>query len=356
MQRLLTCSVALLATSTAISAKDLTVMSWGGAYTVSQTEAYQKPFMAATGTVITSVDADNPAAPIKAQVLAGNVSIDVATVLATDAARLCDEGLLEVLNLNDLPSAPDGTLASEDFIDGALTDCSVASDVYSLVAAYDSSKISGVSSVSDFFDTEKFPGKRALPKNPQGPLEIALLADGVKASDVYDVLSTPEGIDQAFRKLNEIKAQTIWWEAGAQPPQLLADGEVAMALAFNGRIFNAMVQEGKPFEILWDGQIMDLDVFVIPKGAPNLETAWDYVKFATDTQRLAEQTKWISYGPTRKSSLPLVTTTSDGKTEMASHLPTAPENMENVVMANPTFWADNGSNLSERFNIWLTSN
>ena len=356
MRNLLASSAILLASGLAAAAEELTVMSWGGAYTVSQVEAYQKPFMAQTGITINSVDADNPAAPIKAQVLAGNVTIDVATVVATDAARLCDEGLLEVLNLDDLPAAPDGTSAKEDFIEGALTDCSVASDVYSLVLAYDGSKTSGVSSIADFFDLEKFPGKRSLPKNPQGPLEVALLADGVPSEDIYEVLSTPEGVDRAFRKLDEIKAQTIWWEAGAQPPQLLADGEVSMAMAYNGRIFNAIVAEGKPFEILWDGQTMDLDVFVIPKGAPNLAAAWEYVKFATDTQRLADQTKWISYGPTRKSSLPMVSTYSDGVTQMAEHLPTAAENMENVVFANPTFWADNGSSLSERFNVWLASN
>ena len=71
------------------------------------------------------------------------------------------------------------------------------------------------------------------------------------------MLATPEGVDRAFAKLSEpSKEHVVWWEAGAQPPQLLADGEVAMTTAYNGRIFNAVAGEGKPFEIVWDGQIL----------------------------------------------------------------------------------------------------
>lgn len=355
MKRLLTTTALSLSLVTPALSAELNVMSWGGAYTVSQKESYQKPFTEQTGIKINSIDADNPATPIKAQVTAGNVTIDVATVLATDAARLCDEGLLETLNLDDLPAAPDGTAAARDFIPGALTECSVASDVFSFVVAYDDTKTKGVTSVADLFDLEKFPGKRALPKSPQGSLELALLADGVAAADVYKVLATSDGVDRAFKKLGSIKSQTIWWEAGAQPPQLLADGEVVMAVAYNGRIFNASVEEGKPFKILWDGQVMDLDVFVIPKGAPNAQAAWEYVKFATATQQLANQAKWISYGPTRKSSLPLVDTYKDGMTKMAEHLPTAEMNAGNTVMTDPALWVDHGTDLNERFNTWLAA-
>ena len=78
-------------------AGEITVMSWGGAYTKSQVEAYQKPWMAETGHTINSVDADNPATPIKAQVEAGNVTVDVADVEYSDAVRFCDEGLLEII-------------------------------------------------------------------------------------------------------------------------------------------------------------------------------------------------------------------------------------------------------------------
>ena len=82
----------------------------------------------------------------------------------------------------------------------------------------------GRPTIADLFDLQKFPGKRALQKDPFVNLEWALIADGVAIKDVYKVLGTPEGVDRAFKKLDTIKKDVVWWEAGAQPPQLLADG------------------------------------------------------------------------------------------------------------------------------------
>ncbi len=317
---------------------------------------YHKPFTAATGIKINSVDSDNPATPIKAQVEAGNVTVDVADIEFSDAIRLCDEGLLEEIDLLSLPDAPDGTPASEDFVDGALSDCAVANIVWSTVMAYNSSTVSGTpTSIADFFDTTTYPGKRGLRKSAKATLEMALMADGVPAGDVYETMETDEGIDRAFAKLDSIKGDIIWWEAGAQPPQLLADGEVVMSTAYNGRIFNASVAEGQPFEIVWDGQILDFDLFVVPKGAPNKEAAMDFIRFATGTKPLADQASWISYGPARKSSGALVGLYSDGKTEMAPHMPTSEAALSNALSNNFEFWADRGTDLNERFNAWLSN-
>ena len=354
MKKILTLSTALTAVGFAAAAQEVTVMSWGGAYTVSQVEAYHKPFTAETGIKVVSVDADNPATPIKAMVEAGNVTIDVADVEYADAIRLCDEGLLEEIDPSILPAAPDGTPATDDFLPGALTDCAVASIVFSTVFAYDTTKFpEGPTTMADFFDLEGFPGKRGMRKGAKANLEMALMADGVPADEVYALLETDEGVERAFAMLDKIKADTIWWEAGAQPPQLLADGEVVMTTAYNGRIFAAQVAEAKPFAIVWDGQVYEYDLFVIPKGAPNMEAALEFVKFSTDTQRLADQAKWISYGPGRKSSGALVGLYQDGKTEMAPHMPTSAENLTNALASSYEFWVDRDSELNERFNAWL---
>ena len=357
MKKTMILTTALVATGFAASANEINVVSWGGAYTVSQVEAYHKPFEQLTGIKVVSIDADNPATPLKAQVEAGNVSIDLADVELSDAIRLCDEGLLEPIDPAILPPAPDGTPATEDFVDGALQDCAVANIVWGTVIAYDTTKFpeNPPSTLADFFDLEKYPGKRGLLKAAKRSMEMALVADGVPAAEVYDVLGTPEGVDRALAKLDTIKDSVVWWDAGAQPPQLLADGEVVMTNGYNGRFFNAMIAEGKPFEIIWDGQYLDYDLWVIPKGAPNLEGAMEFLKFSTDTQRLADQAKYISYGPARKSSAPLVGMYQDGKTEMGPHMPTNPDNMKNVIATDPIFWADHDVELSERFNAWLAS-
>lgn len=355
MRRLLILTTALTGMGFAAQAQ-ITVMSWGGAYETSQVEGYNKPFTAATGTPVLMVAADNPNAPIKAMVEAGNVTVDVVDLEYADAVRLCDEGMLEPIDAAVLPPAPDGTPATEDFLPGAVTDCAVASIVFSTVFAYDTSKLpEGPTTIADFFDLETFPGKRGLRKGAKANLEMALMADGVPAGEVYAMLETPEGLDRAFAKLDTIKSDVVWWETGAQPPQLLADGEVVMTTAYNGRIFNAAITENKPFQVVWDGQVYEYDVFAIPKGAPNAEAALEYIKFATATEQLARQASWISYGPARKSSGPLVGLFNDGKTEMAPHMPTAEANLANALPSSYEFWADRDAELNERFNAWLAA-
>ena len=348
MTKTLFVAASALAFTATTAAAQLTVVSWGGAYTKSQVEAYHKPFTAETGTEVASVDYNGGIDQIKAQVEAGNVTWDVVDVELSDAVRACDEGLLEKIDASALPDGDDGSSAADDFIAGSITECAVGNIVWSTVYAYDSSKFdTGPQTMADFFNTADFPGKRGMRKNPKANLEMALIADGVAAEDVYEVMSTDEGIDRAFAKLDSIKDDIVWWEAGAQPPQMLADGEVAMSTAYNGRLFNAIVNEGKPFEIVWDGQVYDLDLFVIPKGAPNYDAAVDFVKFSTDTKRLADQTNYISYGPVRKSSSALI------KEELLPHMPTAPNNFGNALQNDFQWWADNAEDMNERFNAWL---
>ncbi len=358
MKKLLILSTALTGFAFAANA-DVTVMSWGGAYGAAQTEAHLKPFTAKTGIKTTMTDSDNPATPIKAMVEAGNVTIDVASVEYADAVRMCDEGLLEPVDIASLPAGSDGTPAAEDFLAGAVTDCGVSTDIWANIFAYDTTKFpegAAPTKVADFFDLQKFPGKRGLKKGAKAVLEFALLGDGVAPADIYTVLSTPEGVDRAFKKLDTIKKDVVWWEAGAQPPQLLADGEVVMTTAYNGRIFNAAVAEGKPFHIVWDGQIYENEMYVIPKGAPNAAEAKEFVAYATSTDGLRAQAQQISYGPARKSAMKEELIFKDGKTVMAPNLPTAPENMTNSLETSFEFWVDKDSELNERFNAWLASN
>ena len=341
---------AVLGTAGMASAETLTIVSWGGAYTKSQVEAYHKPWIAKTGDTINSEDYNGGLAEVRAQVEAGNVTLYLVDFELSDAVRGCDEGILEILPIDDLPAGDDGTPAVEDFISGTLHECAVGEIVWSTVYAYDTTKLATApTTIADFFDLKGFPGKRGMRKTPKANLEMALMADGVPADKVYEALATQAGVEQAFAKLDTIKNDTIWWEAGAQPPQLLADGEVVMTTAYNGRLFNAIVTEGKPFEIVWDGQVWDIDLWSIPKGAPNKDRAWEFIKFATDTTRLADQSNYISYGPVRKSSFSKVAP------EMQPHMPTAPDNFKNPLQNDFEFWADYGDELNERLNAWLAS-
>lgn len=336
---------------------DVVVMSWGGDYGAAQIAAYNRPFTEQTGIKSTMVDSDNPTALIKSMVEANNVTVDVVEVEYPDAIRGCDEGILVPIDASILPAAPDGTPAKDDFMKGSITECGVGTAVYSSVFAYDNTKFpEGPTVIADFFDLKKFPGKRAIRKQPKFALEIALMADGVAAVDVYNVLATPEGVDRAFAKLDTIKSEVIWYQANAEAVRLLADGEVAMSSATANRFFNASIAEGKPFTTVWDGQLYDFSMFVIPKGAPHPDDALKYLAFATDTKRLAALSAELPFGPARRSSVALVHYYKDGKTDIRPHMPTNPDNLKNAVAVSSEFWADHEAELTERFNSWLASN
>jgi putative spermidine/putrescine transport system substrate-binding protein len=326
--------------SVAYAADGLTVVSWGGAYQEAQRKTIFEPFNAKTGAAIKEEEYTGEVAKIRAMVESGTVSWDVISVDTPTALQGCDEGVLETLDYSKI-------LDKAKVLPGAALDCAIGSDVYATIFAYDTTKLpNGPTSIKDLYDLEKFPGKRALQKNPFVNLEWALIADGVEAASVYDVLGTPEGVDRAFKKLDTIKSQVVWWEAGAQPPQLLADGEVVMTSAWNGRIANA-AKEGKPFKIVWDGQAPDLDLWAIPKGTPNLDKAYEFLAFASSAEVQKDLAPMIPYGPTNLDAVALV------DPELAKSLPTHPDNLKAAIPLNPQFWGDNGEELRARFNTWL---
>ena len=340
-------------------AKEMTIVSWGGAYTDSQMNAYHKPYMEKTGVNIISDDSSAEAvAKLRAMNEANNITWDVVDVVASDAMRLCDEGLaMEIDFDNMLAPAPDGTSATEDFGDLLVSDCFIPQIVYSTTFGYRTDLVGDTAptSVCDVFDLEAFPGKRSLQKRPIDNMEWALYCDGVAKDDIYEVLGTDEGVEKALAKLDTIKSSVVWWTAGAETPQLLADGEVVMGSTFNGRLFSAIAEQNQPIGMLWDMQSFDLDGWIIPAGlSPERQArALDYVFFATDTQRLADQAKYISYGPARKSSAPLVGQHASLGIDMAPHMPTDPANASNVHLYDYGWWADNRDDLDAKFQAWL---
>lgn len=342
--------------ATAAQADTLNIVSWGGAYTASQQKAYHEPWMEMTGDEIVNIDrSSNALAGLRAQSQAGNVTWDLVDILPSDAMVACDEGLVEPIDHDALlAAAPDGTLPSEDFIAGSLSECFVPQIVYSNVIGFNTEAFPADKQplrMEDVFNLEDYPGMRALQRRPINNLEWALVADGVPVEDIYDVLETEAGVARAFAKLDTIKDSVIWWEEGAQVPQLLADQEVVFASAYNGRLFDAAISEGQPFEIIWDKQVFELDGWVVPTG--KLDKVIDYLAFATDTQHLADQAKYISYGPARTSSASMVSTHAETGIDMKPHMPTYGPNFATAIQKNDQFWSDYGDELNQRFNAWL---
>ncbi|HDR9318564.1 TPA: ABC transporter substrate-binding protein [Burkholderia vietnamiensis] len=334
---------------TAASAAQVTFVSWGGAWQGAQETTAAKPFAAKSGVQLKTDTYNGGIAQLRSQVQTNNVTWDVVDMQLADAIRACDEGLLEKVNPDNLAPAKDGTPAKNDFIPGGLSECLAGSIAWSTLIAYNTDKFKGhaPTRIADFFDLKNFPGKRGLRKSPEGALEWAVLADGVPRADVYKVLATPAGLNRAFKKLDTIKSSIVWWETGAQPAQLLADGEVTMSSAYNGRIYSAMITDKKPFGFLWDGQVKNIEGYVIVKGSKNLKAAQDFVRYATQADVLAKLAPLTAYGPARKSSISMV----DAK--VARYLPTAPANQNGAIDVDTAFWADHADDLNQKFAVWL---
>jgi putative spermidine/putrescine transport system substrate-binding protein len=322
-----------------LAQSQLTVVNFGGANGAAQKKAYFEPFEKSGAGKITQVEYNGEQAKIKAMVEAKKVSWDVVEVESPDVSRGCDEGLFEKMDWSKVGN-------KGDFQPAAVQECGVGVFVWSTVLAYNGDKLkTAPNSWADFWDTKKFPGKRGMRKGPRYNLEFALMADGVKTSDVYKVLATKEGADRAFKKLTELKPSIQFWEAGAQPPQFLVAGDIVMTTAYNGRI-DAAQREGKNLQISWTGGIYDLDYWVMPKGTPNKELALKFIALASNPDSQAEYARNISYGPTNNKALAKL----DSK--VLGLLPTSAANSKDALQFNISFWADQGEALEKRFAAW----
>ena len=199
--------------SVTTSAFAVTVVSWGGAYTESQKLGYGDPTAAKLGIPVNWVDYTGGLSEIKAQKEAGKITWDIIDVYAKDTIIGCDEGIFHEFDFDkDFAPAPDGTPASQDFFTGMPSKCAVGNILYSWNFAYNDATIGDKKprTIKDFFNTKKFPGKRAIYKGAMSNLEIALVADGVKASGAQaggDLLYRKmegAGIDRALAKIKKL--------------------------------------------------------------------------------------------------------------------------------------------------------
>lgn len=298
--------------------------------------------MAAEGTKLVEDSWNGGVGTLRAKVEGGNADWDVVQVEAEELYLGCDEGLFELMDF-------DAIGGKDAYLPAAVHECGVGAIVWSTALSYDGDKLGSnpPASWADFFDTTKFPGKRGLRKGPKYALEFALMADGVPADQIYQALRTPEGIDRAFQKLGTIKNDIVWWEAGAQPPQLLASGEVVMTSAYNGRITAANTSDKRNFRISWPGHVYAIDSWVILKDSPNKEAGMKFIAFAGDAERQAQLPPMVPYGVTNRDASALI------PADVLPDVPTAPDNLGVGLAIDTEFWVDNIEKLTERFNAWV---
>lgn len=312
----------------------------GGPYTNAYRKAFYDPFEKATGIKVVSVARESqPVAQFSAMVKTRNYVWDVTTLtISADIPYLESQGFLEPLGLShdEFP----------DLMPEAVTPNFLGVDVYSTVLAYrtDTFANNAPQSWADFWNVEKFPGRRCLRRSPLDTLEQALLADGVGLDELY-----PLDVDRAFKSLDKIKPHIdLWWTSGAQAMQAIQSGEVDLISIWNGRAQAAMENQA-PVQIVWNQGLYSIEGWAVPKGTPRAEMATQFVRFCADAKRQAAFTDDLAYGPTNRKSF------DDIPAERAAVLPTAPQNLKNMRLPSPQWWADNRTQVTERFNAWILS-
>jgi putative spermidine/putrescine transport system substrate-binding protein len=323
----------------AFAATTITVADPGGPFGPAFRKAFYDPFEKATGIRVVNVAREaEPTAQFKAIVETKSYTWDVCTLTLSARDILAKQNLLEPIGFTRA-EAP-------GLMPEAITEYWMGTDVYSSVFAYrnDRFKDNAPKSWADFWNVEKFPGRRSLRKNPIDTLEQALLADGVSIDQLY-----PLDIERAFKSLDRIKQHiAVWWTGGAQSTQILQSGEVDLTTGWNARL-QAAIDGGAPATIVWEQGLYSIEGWAIPKGCPRADAAKQFIKFCSAADRQAVFTETLAYGPTNLEAYKSISP------ERAKVLSTSPDNLKKMRVADENWWSENRAAASERFNSWLLS-
>lgn len=323
--------------------RDLTVVSWGGAYQEVQREILFRPWAQARGRRLLEETWDGGIEVLRARIAAGTNAWDIVQVEGEELLLGCAEGLFERLDW-------DAIGGRDAYLPEAVQECGVGAVIYSFVLAWDRARTQRApSGWADLFDLARFPGRRGFRRGPKTTLEIALLADGVAPAQIYPVLATEAGVARAFAKLDTIRESLVWWERGSQPIQWLVSGELALSVAYNGRVAAANLDDGRDLGMVWAQNLRAQDSWVIMRGSPNRAAALDFLRFAGQARVQAGLPPRIPYGLTARGA-------EDGLPgALLTTLPTAAVNARTALPIDDRFWIARIDALNARFERWLNA-
>jgi putative spermidine/putrescine transport system substrate-binding protein len=303
-------------------------------------EVLVRPFTHATAIPAQVVTWEGGIDALRAQVKGPDNAWDLVMVDSDELGAGCSEGLFEKLDWSAIGG-------KDHYLPQAVGDCGVGAVVVSLVLAWDRDKFPATPAWTDFWDVAKYPGKRGLHRGVRGNLEFALIADGVAPGDVYKVLATAEGVDRAFRRLDQIRPYIVWWQDDAEAARILASGDVLMTSASAPAITAANRAAHRNFGIQFTSSLYEMQSWAIPKGSANLRAATQFLYFAGTPAIEGRLVARYGEGGLAKGA-------NDGlPSELAQISPTLPANLNAAVRLDGGFWHDNLAKLTQRFEDWL---
>lgn len=316
--------------SSANETSELVIVTWGGTLAEQMNETFFTPF-GNDNSVNVRLDTGPEIERSRAEVESGSPSYDMtatnlAFYLIGEGQNLWEPMDYDVFDQDVLARIPQNMRKSHG----------IAAYVYAHGMSFNTDAYPEggpqPGSWADFWDVERFPGQRAMADcgSASRPVpEAALLADGVPMDELY-----PIDIERAARKLREIAPHVVWWTNANQPGQLLASGEVTMAMAPTNRI-QTLLDQGAPVEIVWNQSQWTFDAWYVLRGAPNAANAMKFIASAMSAERQAEFARASSMAPTNPDAFALI------DDETARKLPTYPENFEPMYEKNEAWWEEN---------------
>lgn len=322
----------------AAQSKEVVMQDPGGAYGEALRKVMYDPFQDATGIEVLTVQEARSGPKIKAQVEAGKTEWDLTFIFDQETALLGD-CCLAPIDYSKLSEEAQKTLAVMP--DNLKREKGVALQVIGVGLTYNTDvyKGDGPQSWADFWDIEKFPGKRCLPGWPRFVMEAALMADGVAKDQLY-----PIDMERALKKIEEIKPHVVkWWNTSAQAPQMLLDGEADMCMAYGGGVTIAAL-DGAPLKLQWNEGFIYYDFFSIPKGAPNLENAHKLLSWRLEPKNAA------ALAEAYPVVLPSKAVYDAADPEKSRLWANNPDNQSKAIEWDPLFWgalSDDGKRTNE---------
>jgi putative spermidine/putrescine transport system substrate-binding protein len=319
-------------------ARDLMVVGFGGGFQDNARKHLFQAFAAEKGVKVADDVYNGEMAKIYSMVRSNDVTYDVIIGEAPELARGCEDGVFEKLDWT--------VIDKKKFIPGGTTTCGAGAVGWGVSLFYDEARTpKGPSTYAELWDTKTFPGKRSLRSGAKMTLEIALLADGVPAADLYKVLATPEGQKRAFAKLDQLKPDIVWWKSGTQPLQLVGSGEVAYAVGYVGRTIRAN-QGGAKYPVLWNTLLYSFDYWAVVRNSPNKAEGMKLIDFMTSEKPLTNLAQDWAVSPANAAvaNNPEIIKKNPGM--VANHA-------KEGLFIDTDFWVEHGEDLEARFNAWL---
>jgi len=338
--RLFLVALAALFFSTGALSEPMRITTWGGDHGSVFSQQLIQPFKQTRGGTFQVNESDGSGA---------HTSADVVEMELYDVIDACDRDLLHHLPIERLRVSDEKPI--EDFASNTLQPCAVGQMVWSTVVTFDKTRYREShqpSLISDFFNTDIYPGKRALRRSPRHLAEWALASRSIPVRDIYSTLdSTAVSWSLVKAALDDIGDSIVWVDSDAEAMQLMRRGIVTFAMVYSSSAARHALNPNTEVGIIWDAAIAHASLLAIPRSTVDFEKSWEFLEFATSKEMSARFSSHFGYAPARQSALHLV------NSSLHPFLTVSNDHLATAIWGNSKWWRERGERITDLFSRWL---